>query len=361
MAQKVARLTAANTQAEKANATLMRELAELREEKAVMARIFQEQLDQVKQSVQETRAENLLLDVSLERLRGPPDESAAAEELQQLEEELLRVRQAGESRLESKTRENEALRLELERRVEQQHRLSKVCQAMSASAESDLNELATLKDQVQQLEAEKEDLEADCFKMHCQVEALSVRLTETRRQTVEGRAHLSAVESLRTSSLHRCQENVASLLKQLAEADEFRENLKAKTAELKNGIFAEPERRERGAQTRYLSDQLRLQEQVESLTRELERARSAASTGAGTGNTLSSWLSLCLRPQFGDERPRALGSGRPPSSAALANSEAGRLASQVPAPAGQSARQPERPPTGLPGSAPEVRRSSASQ
>mmetsp|Transcript_7705 Transcript_7705/g.14569 ORF Transcript_7705/g.14569 Transcript_7705/m.14569 type:complete len:344 (+) Transcript_7705:88-1119(+) len=328
-ARKVARITEGNRQAERANAALFRELAELREERAMMIHMFTEQLNEARRSAAEQKeAEEAQAAAAV--LENPADEAAAAAEVGQLEEELRRAKLAGVRRLEQKTQEVDSLRRELEERGEQLGRLCRASQAIDASADADLNELSSRRGAAEKLDAEIEELEACCLKMHCQIDAWGVRLREARRQAAEASAAAASQEKELCSRRDAFQLAATGLQEQVGRANALCEQLKCQLAGFsaessKEGISGNSpspapssqtgspalSRTERGVQTRYITEQTRLRQQVETLTQELERV-SASKTGGAQAGAAGGWLSInCLRPRFEDP------ASQPPAAAAL--------------------------------------------
>lgn len=338
MAQKAARISKGNRRLEETSVVLRREASELDEELEVIRTVFQEQLDESKRRLAEDmeRQENLC---------QPPDASLEAVATQ-LEDELARVRQAGERREKHYIEEMTSLKADLERREQQVQRMKRASQAMRTSVESDLGEFASLGGRVRQLQSDMDDLEDDCLKLHCQAEAWGMRVADARRQKVSIGSKQGAEEMDLRMYLEQLHETIAASQEQFAYANELCASLKntlivydpqrATEAEVAAPLMLERsmcQLVEHGVQTQYLSEQARLRDQVDRLRGELSRARANSQRSSSIGESQlnigpAAWLetlALCLRPRTeeggavasigGVQQPAALAARRVPRGA----------------------------------------------
>lgn len=304
MRKKVERLTNANTQREKQIAALMRELAELREEKAVMVKMFQEQLNESRRKASEFKEEEAERAADLAALQEPVDDSAISAEVVLLQEELERVKLAGQRRLELKYQEVAHIRADVEQSQAHLTRLTRASRAIGSSADADLSELEMLRTQRQTLESQIEDLESENLKLTCQVDAWGLRLGETKKLANEASEWGVKREADLTKSLEAFKAYAVKLEKQLKEAKERCDQLKL----ILDGNEGSGSVRECGVQTKYLTEQTRLREQVDKLTQELDRITRASN---GETSAIGSWLTFCLRPGREDTLPSGSAGSRP--------------------------------------------------
>lgn len=269
-----------------------------------MVKMFQDQLSESRRKALAFQEEEAERAADLAALQEPVDDSAMSEEVSLVQEELQRVKLAGQRRLELKSKEVTQIRADVEQRQEHLTRLNRASRAIGSSADADLSELETLRSRRSELASAIEDLESENLKLTCQVDAWGLRLGDSKKLASEATEWGLKRELELTKSLEAFKTYALKLEKQLKEVQDRCDQLK----QILDGSSGSGSVREFGVQTKYLTEQTRLREQVEKLTQELDRITRANS---GETNAISNWLTFCLRPGREDPRSNSYAGSRP--------------------------------------------------
>lgn len=296
MAQKADRMGEENRKFRLEITALQRDLAERKEEQEVMRNLFKEQLDDSARRIAGMEAQ-----ANLSQHR-PPDVDRTAEATQ-LGEDLIHVREGCTRRMKQSAREVAALQDELQLRNEQLVRMRRVAHVMTASADIDLSELSALQKRAREMELENDNLESMCLKTHCQVGAWSVWLRELQRSMADAESEWKAKEKKLQVELSFSRAEVGRLQRELEQEKDHCRNLEdhLNGGQPEDGgataTLGHKDARERGVQTRYITEWSSLQEQLEELTKELGSLPQPCEGDAVMGFT-NSWLPMCLRSLF---------------------------------------------------------------